>query len=1004
MKQIDISQMKYIKQDRTVTFTCIRCNKSKTAKKYAECIIDGETHQICNGCYGNLLSKVRETKCVTNNAPVEAVKASDIKVYISDLTNEEIEYICDHITPKEIRAYFQKNPKQFTKIRPGFRAGSLSDDDAVAIICKNLSNHFISSYLEKWLKRWLLEIQDFRRSVEEDGASPEKSLLGALPKSVFSDNIELYFKISDEEGTPEYIALVKTALALIKDSGLPESQEENTTVAEETHSEDALVMKEKNAELQAIVEQLRQEIAIEIASHGETREALANATVTKIAMQSDLDMVIAQNTALTDKTQLMQAELDRFYQLSRYADTESADTYSSEYKFTSICEVYIDNYSRQVWLSRLADIKDGKITRFTKDEDAPHYFENRDRLFWKNGPRDEGFVGIWQWNAAPNKSDPSTDYVTTAYANNAKIVEIIELEDCRTYEDIAQVLKSKTFVVAPGRKLFFACRDNDGQMIGLLCNERDFDVNNGNAKIKATVYTLPRFEISPADILTVAGRKMYGFTSLGVPQGIFQVRNPLAVVKEVIVARATSAALRQQGLSKKEAQHCQSFLKELPLQTIFQEIADAYSCTEEEAKGYVSAFVEQAESYLTASDIETGTLAAVLERNGDLVTRCKNLLTAAWEAENAEKFRQAQQKLDAIESAAAAQQAENTVLDNAFRALEGKMAEIQAAIDEKLALASDVESKVAERIDIARKNAAEFICDMAFCSPIHTVGESVPKTATRPEVVLTVRNLKGVKGEEIDDVDLFVDELADNLNAIGYEGVSATHMARTVAFCIGNRLPIICGANAVKIADCIAAMFGDNGAYTATLAMNQSDCGDLCESIRTASTDKTSVIVVNGAFDGLCLSAFNEIKLCAETWGGNAILVFPLGGVDTSMLPHYVWGQTMFIDGDIGLEHMETDDIVIHTSRVDFTMRSTPEETAAKRTLIKPLAGIISNTAMLNYAKYLAVTNSTLKDDDQVLLQVVLHALSSGKKEKLLEVLSSNGIDIERHKDITRYL
>lgn len=259
----------------------------------------------------------------------------------------------------------------------------------------------------------------------------------ALPKSVFSDNIELYFKISDEEGTPEYIALVKTALALIKDSGLPESQEVNTTGAGETHSEDALVIKEKNAELQAIVEQLRQEIAIEIASHGETREALANATATKIAMQSDLDMVIAQNTALTDKTQLMQAELDRFYQLSRYADTESEDTYS------------------------------------------------------------------------------------------------------------------------------------------------------------------------------------------------------------------------------------------------------------------------------------------------------------------------------------------------------------------------------------------------------------------------TARNLKGVKGEEIDNVDLFVDELADNLNAIGYEGVSATHMARTVAFCIGNRLPIICGANAVKIADCIAAMFGDNGAYTATLAMNQSDCRDLCESIRTASTDKTSVIVVD---------------------------------------------------------------------------------------------------------------------------------------------------------------
>ena len=149
MKQIDISQMKYIKQDKTVMVTCIRCNQSKTAKKYAECIIDGETHRICNGCYGNLLSMTKETEGITDSTPMETMKVSAIKVPVSDLTDEEIEYICRRITPKEIRAYFQKNPKQFAKIRPGFRAETLLDEDTITLIYKNTSNHFISSYLEK---------------------------------------------------------------------------------------------------------------------------------------------------------------------------------------------------------------------------------------------------------------------------------------------------------------------------------------------------------------------------------------------------------------------------------------------------------------------------------------------------------------------------------------------------------------------------------------------------------------------------------------------------------------------------------------------------------------------------------------------------------------------------------------------------------------------------------------------------------------------------------------
>ncbi|MDR1706369.1 MAG: hypothetical protein LBR46_00020 [Prevotella sp.] len=989
MRQIDILKAKYIKQDKIMLFTCARCSEQKAAKKYAECIIDGVTLQICNGCYGYLKSVQRQTS--NNNTDseemalcdfpslvlTEGVKSSKKEVVLFDLTEEEIVYVSRLVTPKEIRTYFQKHPKEFAKIRPGFRANSLSDDDTIALVCKNSNSPFVASFLKKWIDKWLLQIQESRNELDQKGASPQESLLLAISTSIFSDNIDLFFKISDEEYLVEYIALVKAALLLLKDKSVVKESDNGVAVAlEKLEASELSAVKEKNAELLALIEQLRQ----------------------------DLDAEVAQNIALAEKVQVMQAELDHFYELTKYTDTEAEDTYSNEYEYASICEVFLDYYSGQIWLSRLADIKDGKITRFTKNEVAPHYFKNRDRLFWKNGPREEGYIGIWQWNAAPNKSDPSTDYVTTAYADNAKIIEIIELSECRKYEDIAQALKSKIFSVTLGRKCLFVCRDNAGQIIGLLCNERDFDINNGNAKLKSTVYTLPRFEISSTDILTVAGKKIYGFTSLGMPQGVFQIRNPLDVVKDVIILRATSAVLRQQGLSKKEAQHCQSFLKNLPLQTIFQEIADAYACTEAEAQEYVLAFIEQADSYLAENDLDIGTLAVALDHNKELVNKCKDLLTATWESENAERLHYAQQQLDEIESAVTVQRMEVETLESSYRILQDKKAEVQAAIDEKIALVNDVERKIAERIAAARKNASDFICEMAFSTPAFATEEYSMPINSSLRMVLTTRRIDGIQGEEITDVDTFVDELADNLSAVGYNDIIATYMAQMITFCIENRLPIVCGTNALKIADCVAAMFGNLGAYTTSQSISQPDCSGICAAIQNESVDKKCVVVVNGVFDGLSLNGFNEITLQSEIWRNNVVLIFPLNGVTVNMIPSYVWGQTMFIDGDTGLDYMGTENISIHTTTVEFGIRCTSEETTSKRKQLKNLSSIISNTAMLNYAKFMAETDSTLKDNTQILTQITLHALSTGKKELLLRELSSIGIDLEANKEISRYL
>ncbi|MDL2257545.1 hypothetical protein LJC42_00100 [Eubacteriales bacterium OttesenSCG-928-K08] len=941
---------------------------------------------------------------VKNLPTAEEIKVPKLKFALAGLAEEEIVYVCKMVTPKEIRLYFQKYPKEFAGIRPGFRASSLSDDDTIMLVCKNATRPFVSTFLENWIAIWLQDIRSFRRDLESNGASPEESLLRALPESVFSEDIDLFFKATNEDYSTEYIALFKSALQLLKISHrIVESENETANTAEKQNSSEIVSIKNTNVELLASMDQLQQELEAEKLSHSEASASLVEFSATIATLRQDLDAEIAKNESFNEEFQSMQAELDRFYQLSEYVDKESADAYSNEYEFTSICQVFFD-YRGKPLLSRLADIKDGEISRFVKSEDVPYYFENRDRLFWSNGPREEGFVGIWQWSAVPNKSDPSTDYVTTMYNSTAKIIEIAELAECYTYADIAKALMTKPFPATQESKMLFTCKNASGQIIGLLCNGNDFELNGGHATIKPTTYTLPMFEISSADILIAAGKKIYRFTSLGMPQGIFKIRDPLTVVKEIVITRATSAAFRQKGLSKKEAQHCQNFLRELPLETMYQEIADAYSCTETQAQKYVEEFVLHADSYLSANDIDVETLAVALERNSGLVTTCKSLLTSAWEVEHTEKLQMAQQKLDEIESIMTARHTELSTLEDDYHSLQDKKAKVRTELDAQVALASDVELRVAERISAAKKNAADFICEMAFSTPGRVFEEYSVAASSALGPSLTRRTIDCIQGEDVEDIDLFTDGLADNLSIVGYDDIVAAQMAQMVTFCIDNRMPIVCSTNTYKIADCIAAMFSGSGAYTITLSLNQQDCIGICASIQQEAIDKKCVVVINGVFDGLSLHAFNEIVFQADTWGKNAILLFPLNGVDTMMIPSHVWDQTMFIDGDLGLEHFEIDRITMHTTTVEFGTRYAAKEASVKRKQLKTLAGIISNTAMLNYAKYMAVTDSSLKDDTQTLTQIVLHALSSGKKDRLLEALSSMGIDTEENKKISRYL
>ncbi len=138
-------------------------------------------------------------------------------VDFSVLTDEEYGCICAAIPRETIIEYFKKNPKSFSKIRPGFRATAIKSDDAVKLMVKSRQTGFISSFVENIVNKWLVEISEAISDYQTNGETEISSYIKALSQSFFADNISAYFKLSEKRLSSENISLVQDIIIMLKD-------------------------------------------------------------------------------------------------------------------------------------------------------------------------------------------------------------------------------------------------------------------------------------------------------------------------------------------------------------------------------------------------------------------------------------------------------------------------------------------------------------------------------------------------------------------------------------------------------------------------------------------------------------------------------------------------------------------------------------------------------------------------------------------------------------------
>lgn len=899
---------------------------------------------------------------------------------IRELSHDELKYICGHIPPSETRRLFQKYPKKFNKIKPGFRAEKLSDAETISVLVNNSKTDFVYPFIDFYVKQWLSEIKANLDSLEDAGYSAGEALLKTIPDSVFCDNCELYFKITQQDVDEQYLKLFRDALSFVQKA----IEEADASLAKENEAEPASLLEEANGTIITLEKEIEQ-LQSERVELQESVHALKEQVKAHIDTAEDSSKKLQETE---DTLAELRAELEHYKHLDNYADEEIEQDTDSQFQYISIGQISHD-YSGQPWVIRLADINDGEIEPFIALEGIPHYFENRDRLYWRNGPSEDGSIGVWNWKAEPRDTDPSKDFITSEFSRNIRITEVVEFPQCKTLKDVANQITQwfeRQFI---SNKVLFICTTANGTVEGLLCSPGNLEYSGTRARLVKSIYTLPHYTVRPSDIVKLADFRVFRKLNLGIPQSVYRVRTPYEVIKEMLLSRATIGSLREEGWQKKEAQKFRSYLESIPNQTLAQELSDAYACTEEEAQQYVQEFMLFVDSYLSDSDLDTKIISIALERNPALVERCKGLLTDAWEEENTKKIAEAQSRLDAAEKKTEEKKRETEKLDETRSEMISELEQLQCQINECKQLASDVEKKVSERIEDAKRCAADFISQMAFVSPTFVSADQTEKREKNP--INIIRScMEHVDNGEVEDVDTFEEELTENLSIIGYDEKVAIEMAQIISFCIWNNTPVIVGENAAMIAQCVAATL-DGGDLAEIYVSN----GDISvEAILSATQHdmlERQVILIHGLLDGYTMSAYNTLINQLRLYRSELIVLLSTEGIPANMIPVGVWANSLYIDGDEGLQNIVSGPVNSFKVSIVFE-RPKAENVRSKKKDLSAFSSVLCNTQMLLYASYLAAYKLQVEQSNAILNQMIVTARSSGKEELLNTVFHDLGI------------
>lgn len=422
----------------------------------------------------------------------------------SKFSEEEIAFICDMQDVKIIKQWFQKNPKTFHKLSGrGFRAETLPKQKAIDIICSNIGENFISDLVKNIFDLSKSKIEEEKEQYINSGVSPELALVRAVASSKFSERPDLFLKLT-KECSEDYVSGFCLSVDAAKElNRFSENAEEQSDATKEL-----ALAKVEIEELTSKLNSLQTEHA---QNQSDFLSEMQKSESEKIELQEEISRLNAEISEINATNKALENQLKK--RTVEETVVESNVDISNGYAHTSVCKV-IDYYDEKRLL-RCADIVNGEVVKFQSDTEKPKRLENKDRLHSKYYPNEYNYYRIWNWNVVVNKNNPEKDYDESSICNSVSPVEIFELAECFTINDIARALVNGILKPPISDRTLYCCKKTSNVFIGLLCTNKERENKAGKVTVKNNVMSLPVYEVSSDDIIELDQKRFYRYIFLG---------------------------------------------------------------------------------------------------------------------------------------------------------------------------------------------------------------------------------------------------------------------------------------------------------------------------------------------------------------------------------------------------------------------------------------------------------------------------------------------------------
>lgn len=626
--------------------------------------------------------------------------------YVSMMTDDELLYICQAITGRNLKQFYTKHASVFQRIAPGRYIRKLSDEEACALTVRNKKDAAVSKQLNGQIAEWLREIREARDDYERAGDSAEAALIKTMPESFFANNLPLYFKLNTEERSTEFANLLSCAIELSKGTATVNSDAEK----EQQKKDESSV---RIQELENEVRQLRS--IIDVQAH-DSAERIASLEHSVSAAQEEAKTASAQKDSL-------EKELRKYHELAKHKVASEDYLPLDDYVYMSLCEAISDDNGAPR-LRRCADYIDGAFTTVFYDE------PQRWRLFRKNGIVSDGHWGVWDWKTIPRENGGT--YIESALDTRLEPIGIVTVQNCYSAVEIVESLKTGIEITSCFNTLLLGYYS--GSMFeGVYCNKNELSCIGTKYSVPSSINLLPMFEIMKDDILTIQdGMQIVRYLNLGLPSRTISVRTSMEIVKENVVSRVTWAVMKQKGFSRSDFQETRVFLEQLQTDDIKEAIAASCNCSVDDADALLDEFIAKAFSVINGTTLENDIMVQVIRNNAELYAQYMDSLRAEWEEQNQKRISETNDALDAARRNRVVEETKTKELKNEQKKLTQEIEKQKAEISAQEQLAEDVRTKVLEKIESARKDAASFIAENAFLQPIQK--EQVPATVVPPMV------------------------------------------------------------------------------------------------------------------------------------------------------------------------------------------------------------------------------------------------------------------------------